>query len=475
VTWDREATIPFLCYVAGGGESRGHQAFLGLWNLANGTVSFHQDPLFEVEGRWARSWDGGNRFAFDDRRVTKIDPRIRLETILVWHTDSQWWTPPLLVAPSGSGAIFAVYSGDGGRPVLDIRKHPLEGTIVMDLPELPNETTIVRAIGIEVSDDRINVYFETSRPDTNLSSGQTEYVQGVLVGTYWPKAIHHQVKWRVINPDVPSYIAGSGTSYSQIRDGFVLSSEHHFSDLLDIATGEVSQFPGLERALREADPAFVNPGQVQDTCYGYRDLCIIMASYPRGHEYTWVNQVFAFRGSELLGRLEYTGGWIAAFGQDGQETSETAMPWDSHCVLVFPETLKEAQDLYGGDRALKYMHSYEAIWANARYADLFAEQMRNDASLAEQGAHFLMKRFTADPAGFIRALGVAPEVQAERVCDQLAYNASHRDLTVFRRVVEELRESFVQGLTEGTSRETDVAAVDRLLERIDDFAARRGR
>lgn len=86
-----------------------------------------------------------------------------------------------------------------------------------------------------------------------------------------------------------------------------------------------------------------------------------------------------------------------------------------------------------------------------------------------------MKRFTADPAGFIRALGVAPEVQAERVCDQLAYNASYRDLTVFRRVVEELRESFVQGLTEGTSRETDVAAVDRLLERIDDFAARRGR
>ena len=36
VTWDREATIPFLCYVAGGGESRGIKLSWGsgIWRMA---------------------------------------------------------------------------------------------------------------------------------------------------------------------------------------------------------------------------------------------------------------------------------------------------------------------------------------------------------------------------------------------------------------------------------------------------------
>ena len=37
-------------------------------------------------------------------------------------------------------------------------------------------------------------------------------------------------------------------------------------------TGAVSQVPGLEEALREADAAF-RAGDVADICYGYRDLC----------------------------------------------------------------------------------------------------------------------------------------------------------------------------------------------------------
>lgn len=323
ITWDQETTVPFLCYAIdrAAGEDR---AFLGLWDLSAGKVSFSDKPLFQTD-QWTGygEWDGGNRFLFRSDKVTNVDPRISVESFRVPYS-KEWWTDGLIAAPSDSDAVFAVYCGEGGKPVLDIRNHPLEGKITLDLPILPPETRIARPVGIEVSDARVNVYFETSRLDVDPQSGERDLVQGVVRATYDPAVSLHPVQWRVVNPEVPSFVAGSGTSYAQIDDGLVLSREYHTSEFLDVASGIVSDVPGFVEAIKEADPGFDEP-YVEDRCYGYKDLRFVITHYERAAE-GWVTQVLAFRGETALGRIECVDSSITVF-KGTEKTQETVRPW----------------------------------------------------------------------------------------------------------------------------------------------------
>jgi hypothetical protein len=203
VTWDQQTTIPFLCYVVDQSKGPGHRAFLGLWDLGKGTISFQDSPLFSVGPQKSfASWDGGDRFAFSHTDVTQLDSRIRVDCV----TEGTYYGS-LVAAPSDSEATFAVYL-EGQKPILVIKNHPLAGTIVMDPPELPPDTRLWRKLGTEISQERVNVYFETTRPDVDPASGKTDHVQGVIRAIYRPASTVHPVTWRVVNPEVPSYIAG---------------------------------------------------------------------------------------------------------------------------------------------------------------------------------------------------------------------------------------------------------------------------
>ena len=122
-----------------------------------------------------------------------------------------------------------------------------------------------------------------------------------------------------------------------------------------------------------------------------------------------------------------------------------------------------------------YWEEYREIWMNARYPDLFAESMRTDGAYSEDNAIMLMERFTEDPTGFMRVLATTPADQADRVGDQLAYNADYRILDAFRKKVEEIRTALVDGLVKGTATQAEVDAAGGILERIIEFERRRAR
>ncbi len=290
---------------------------------------------------------------------------------------------------------------------------------------------------------------------------------GVLQARYVPAATARPVQWRVVNPEVPSFIAGSGTHYSQVPGGLVLCTEGRISEELDLATGLVREIPGLEQTLREADPAF-RRGDVADAWFGYRDLRVMKTQYYRdGDRTTWVTQILAFRGDHLVGRIELAKGKITVF-KGGEKSSETESPWKNAYMFAFPQSVQEILEPTNAE----VMDGFDDIWRKARYADLFCETLRTDGALSEQISVILGDRFDADPAGFIRALARAPQKQVDRVGYLLAYNADYGDLGAFRRKVEGLKQGLVAGVAEGTSTQGEVDAVDRLLERIDRFGKR---
>ncbi len=463
VTWDQKTTIPFLQYAVDQSEGPESRAFLGLWDLAKGTISFQKDALFSIDRQKSFAvWDGGDRFAFSHSSVTQLDPRIRVDCV----TEGTYYTY-LIAAPSGSDATFAVYASQtpGQIPALEIRNHPLAGTVVLDPPELPPGTRLWRRVGIEVSQDRVNVYFETSRTDVDPSSGKTTYgLQGVIQATYHPASAARPVTWRVVNPEVPSYIAGSGTRYAQLQNGLALSREYDITDVLDLKTGAVAKFPGLEAVLREIDPPEKSDG-VRDSCYAYRDLRIVRVRRAR-KDGSAVNHLLAFRGDTLVGRIDMENGRLKVF-KDGKPTCDIENPWPNSW-LDFPQTVQAA-----GEPTAVPMDAYKAVWQNARYADLFSEPMRADGAYTEQIAAILMARFTADPSVFMRALGVAPANQIDRVGDLLAYNAGYGGLAALRAKVQGLRSTLADALKTGASRQSDVDAADRLLTRIAEFEKRK--
>lgn len=452
VTWDQRTAIPFLCYVVDQSKGPDHRAFLGLWDLGEGTISFQDSPLFSVGAQKSfAAWDGGDRFAFGHTDVTRLDSRIRVDCV----TEGTYYGS-LVAAPSDGDAVFAVYM-EGQKPVLVIKNHPLAGTIVMEPPELPPDTRLWRKLGIEVGLERVNVYFETTRRDVDPSSGKSDYVQGVIQATYRPASTARPVRWRVVNPEVPSYIAGSGTSYAQLQNGLALSREYNTTDMLDLNTGAVVKLPGLEEALREIDPT-AKRDDIRNSCYAYKDLRIVRTQCSR-KDGSSVNHLLAFRGDALVGRAEMEKGRLKVFkGAEATCDIENPRP---NAWLDFPETVQAATA-----PAAVPMDAYKAVWQNARYADLFSEPMRTDGAYTEQIASILMARFTANPSIFIRALGVAPANQADRVGDLLAYNAGYGDPGAFCLKVEDLRSTLATGLKTGASRQTDIDAADRLLKRI---------
>jgi hypothetical protein len=243
-----------------------------------------------------------------------------------------------------------------------------------------------------------------------------------------------------------------------------VSREYSTKDVLGLNTGAVVRLPGLEAALREIDLT-AKRDDIRDSCYAYRDLRIVRTQCSR-KDGSPVNHLLAFRGDTLVGRVEMEKGRLKVF-KGAEATSDIENPW-SNAWLDFPETVQAA----AGPAAVP-MDAYKAVWQNACYADLFSEPMRTDGAYSEQIAAILMARFTANPSLVIRALGVAPANQADRVGDLLAYNVSYGGLGAFRLKVEGLSSALADGLKTGASRQTDIDAVDRLLKRIAEFEKRK--
>ncbi len=481
VTWDGKTAVPFIYSVRADSPSSDTAAtaataaaaaaeaatsvFLGLWDLEKGTVSFIASPLFSLDGHISRaSWDGGDRFAFAGSKVTPLDPRIRIENVDVSASDS--WAGPgyRLAAPSDSDALFIAYMDGDNKPVLDIRNHPLAGRIVMDLPELAPGTSVLGPVAIETGQDEVRVYFETSRKDRDVDSGALTYVQGVLRGRYYPAATARPVQWRIVNPEVPAFVAGGGTTFRQFRGEIVMSTQGRRPEVLDLVTGAVSAPPEFDEELKKADPDFVN-GDGADICYGYGEYRIVNVNYLRGATAEQVGHVFAFASDGLVGRIEFTDDQVSVF-KDGAKTFETARPQSGGGVFRFPQDVEPLSKPEPGTKTFG-PREYDAVWRTARYADLFNETLRTDGWLTEQAAIVLMDRFSADPTGFVRSLAVAPDKEVERVGDCLAYNADYRDLNSCRKQVEGLKKGFPPG------KELDV--LDNLLERITQFEIRMGR
>lgn len=472
VTWEGKVTVPFIYSVDGGSPSSsttGTEAatvfFLGLWDLEKGTVSFIESPLLSLGGPTNRVyWDGGDRFAFAGGTVTQLDPRIRIENVDVHAVDS--WAGPgyLLAAPSGSDALFIAHMGSDNKPVLDIRNHPLAGRIVMDLPELAPETSVLGPVAIEAGQNEVRVYFETSRMDKDADSGAVTYVQGILQARYYPAATARPVQWRIVNPEVPAFVAGGGTRFSQFRGEIVMSTQGRRPEVLDLVTGAISAPPEFEEELEKADPAFVN-GDGADLCYGYGEYRIVNVNYFRNAAAEQVSHIFAFSGDMLVGRVECVNDRISVF-KDGVKTFETTRPVSGSGVFQFPHDVEPPSDSEPGGKTYG-PSAFDAIWKTARYADLFNETLRTDGWMAEQAAVVLMERFNADPTGFVRALAAASPKEVENVGHLLAYNADYKDMDAYRQQVMDLKKDFPSG------KELDV--LDKLLDRITQFEIWMGR
>jgi hypothetical protein len=472
VTWDGKTTVPFIYSVSEDSPSSDTTAseavaifFLGLWDLEKGTISFVESPLYSLGGPTNRVyWDGGDRFAFAGGTVTQLDPRIRIENVDVHAVDS--WAGPgyLLAAPSGSDALFIAHMGSDNKPVLDIRNHPLAGRIVMDLPELAPNTSVLGPVAIEAGQDEVRVYFETSRKDEDVDSGSLTYVQGIIQARYYPAATARPILWRVVSPEVPAFVAGGGTRFSQFPGEIVMSTQGRRPEVLDLVTGAISAPPEFEEELEKADPSFVN-GDGADLCYGYGGYRIANVNYFLEAGAKQFSHIFAFNGARLVGRIECVNDRVSVF-KDGVKTFETVRPLSDGGVFRFPQDVEPLSDPGSVSGTARY-EEYNAIWSAARYADLFNEPLHTDGGLSEEIAIVLMERFTADPTGFVRALAVAPVKEVERVGDFLAYNADYGDLNAYRKQVEDLKRDFPSG------KELDV--LDKLLDRITQFEIRMGR
>ncbi|MGE5580241.1 MAG: hypothetical protein ACM3WU_09385 [Bacillota bacterium] len=444
--WDSSTTIPFLCYATDKSNPANELCYLGLWDIEKGTVSFQDDPLFSVaRHRGFPSWDGQNRFAFDHEDVTQLHPGIRVEKVRSDGVLGSTWAS-ILIAPSGSNAIFAVYEQDG-VPVLEIRNHPMAGKIPMELPELAPGTRVRRAVGIEIDDSQVNVYFETHRPEPDGS------VLGLVVASYLPASPNKTVMWRILHPQVPSFIAGSGTAYSHVRDGMILSSPGRETVIFDLNSRKVGPLPGLSEALLEDDMS-VRAVDIPDSWWEYRDYRIGIVQRCRQSSEDEVDRIYCFKDGILVGRIEFGGNGLMVY-KDDQLTCEAARPgpWLDFPRSVLPPVKHGHVHGPGGSE------TYTAMWLNARYADLFAEPLFTDGWLSEQISVILMDRFKADRIGFVRALALATTKQAEMVGDCLAYIAHYGDVAAFRDEVESLKEALTD--------EGETGVVDALLKRID--------
>lgn len=185
VTWDQDTVVPFMCYDVGEPGSESFRAYLGLWDLARGIVSFTDTPVLDINREVGFPvWDGGDRFLVDDARAKALDARARMD-IVERHG--------FAAAPSGSDAVFSAYR-ESGKVVIEVRNHPLAAKIVADPPELPPGTEIVRAVGIECGSDKVTAYFETLRFDEDTDSGYSEPVMGILQAKYVPAATARPVQ-----------------------------------------------------------------------------------------------------------------------------------------------------------------------------------------------------------------------------------------------------------------------------------------
>lgn len=454
VTWNPKTTIPFAYFAE-------NVAYMGLWDLEEGTLAYPESPLFSVDGMTTSfSWDGGDRFAFGYSGVEQLDSRIRIECIDLRALGSMAGSSHSMAAPSGSASLFVLCMDSEKRPVLDIRNHPLAGKIVMDPPELAPGTSLERPLGIEVGDTEVLAYFTTWRLDKDLASGEGRSpVYGLIQVRYHPEATARPLKWRVINPEIPAVIAGSGPRFWQSSNAMIITSQARYPQAINLTTGLVSETTELVEGLREADPDYTN-ADVPACCYRYGDHRIWNAVYSREDD-TAVSHVLAFRGPELVGRIEFIGDRFTVY-KDGLETSHGICPESPHGPLRFPQSVEQAYpDPVGG---AEHFRGYDAIWREARYADLFNETLRTDGATAEQIAVILMARFTADPAGFVQVLSATPDKEVERVGDSLAYNADYGDLGEYRKRVEDLKKDFPSG------KELDV--LDKLLDRITQYKSR---
>jgi len=376
-----------------------------------------------------------------------LHPGIRVDKVLSDTSLGCGWADKL-VAPSGSNAVFAVYEQDD-VPVLEIRNHPMAGKISLEPPELAPGTSILRTVGIEIGDTHVNVYFETYRYEPGGS------VLGLIVASYVPASPVQNIRWQILHPQVPSFIAGSGTVYSHVTDGMILSSPGRETVILDLNDHVVGSLPGLSEALLENDMSG-RAGDIGDTWWQYLDYRIGIVQRPRQSSEDEVARIFCLKDGLLVSRIEFTKSGLQVYKND-QLTCEVACPspWLAFPRSVLPPTT------YGHPHG----ETYTAMWLGARYADLFAEPLFTDGWMSEQISVVLMERFGADPVGFVRALVLATTKQAEMVGDFLAYNADYGDLAAFREKVESLKEELTA--------EDDVRAVDGLLERIDLYRERR--
>lgn len=465
VIWDGETVIPFIHSVReGAADANIRVFFLGLWDPKKGTVSFAESPLFSLNGPNRVCWDGGDRFAFDGGVVTQLDPRIRVEHVDVQATDSRAGRGYLLAAPSASDALFITYMGADGKPVLDILNHPLAGRATMDLPELAPGTSILGPVAIESGSNEVRVYFETSRMDIGVDSAAPRFVQGILQASYRPAAKAPPVRWRIINPEVPAFVASGGTKFSQFRGEIVMSTQGRRPETLDLRTGAVRTPSEFGDELKKADPSFIN-GDSADLCYGFGKYRIVEVNRLLGSGAKQFSHIFAFSGDNLVGRIECIGDQVLVF-KDGVKSLDIDRPQGGGGVFQFPQDVEPLSDPGSVDGTIRY-EEYDAIWSAARYADLFNEPLHTDGALAEKIASILMKRFAADPTGFVRALAVASVREVKIVGDFLAYNADYGDLNAYRKQVEGLKKDFPSG------KELDV--LDKLLDQIAQFQSRKGK
>lgn len=459
-TWNQETVIPFVYYV-------NKEARMALWDLEKGTVSFHDKSLFSVDGvSRSFAWDGGDRFVFGNAGVKRLDERIRVECVDV-RSDLTWQSPGYVIAaPSGNGSLFLVYRDTENRLMLEIKDHPLAGKLVMDPPELAAGTRIDLPVGIEVTNDEIAVYFTTSRYQENRDPKEPDHVFGLLQVRYYPAATMRPFQWRVINPDIPVAFAGSGPWFWQSPNEIVITSRVRNPQVVNLTTGVVGEVSEFTEGLRQASSggAVVEfPAQ----CFGYRDLRILEATCVGRDGDTAADHVLAFRGAEVIGRIEFASGNFNVY-KGGLRVSGGACPAGLRGPLYFPQSVEQIRpNPVGADHFMAKEQAYDTMWRKARFADLFNEPSRTDGAVTDQISIILMARFVADPSGFVKALSLASAKDTDLVGDLLAYNADYKDLNAYRAKMEALKKEFPSG--------KELVVLDRLLDRLTQFEIRMGR